>query len=126
MKFILKFALLSILMILFFMFYNGGQYFQLLPIKASYDFADYQSLVLFLGVLILLNTFVKPILKIFALPLNCLTFGLFSFVVSYIIVFMADKLVDSFQFTNWKYTFLFSIIFSLASSVIDFFLKDND
>lgn len=114
-------------MILFFMFYNnGGQYFQLLPIKARYELADYQTLVLFLGVLILLNTFVKPILKLFTLPLTCLTFGLFSFVINFIIVFMADKFVDSFQFTNWKYTFLFSIIFSLAGSVIDFFLKDSD
>jgi putative membrane protein len=126
MKFLLKFALLAISLILFFLFYNNGQYIQLLPIKPVYDFNDYQALVVFLGVLIVLNTFVKPILKLFTLPLTCLTFGLFSFVVNFIIVYMADKFVDSFQFTNWKYAFIFSIIFSLAGSVIDFFLKDND
>lgn len=126
MKFITKFALLSIALILFFMFYNHGEYIQLLPLKATYALNDYQSLIVFLAVLIILNIFVKPILKLFAMPLTCITLGLFSFVINFIIVVIADKMVDSFQFVNWKYAFIFSIIFSLAGSLIDFFLKDND
>ncbi len=120
MKFLLKFAILTIVLSLFVIYYNNGTYITLTSQN------DYKTIAVFLGVLVLLNIFVKPILKLFALPLNCLTFGLFSFVINFIIVYFADKLVDSFAFTNWKYTFLFSIIFALSSSVIDYFLKDND
>jgi len=120
MKFLLKFAILTIALSFFVIYYNNGQYITMNSTN------DYKTITIFLGVLVLLNTFVKPILKLFTLPLNCLTFGLFSFVVNFIVVYLADKLVDSFSFNDWKYTFLFSIIFALLSSVIDYFLKDKE
>lgn len=120
MKFLIKFAILTVALSLFVIYFNNGQYITLNSTN------DYMTIAIFLGVLILLNTFVKPILKLFALPLNCLTFGLFSFVVNYFVAYLADKLVDSFAFTDWKYTFLFSIVFAILSSVIDYFLKDKE
>jgi putative membrane protein len=120
MNFIIKFLILAAVLSLFVIFYNNGAY-----IKVTNP-NDFKSIVVFLAALVLLNTFVKPILKLFTFPLNCLTFGLFSFVVNFIIVYFADKLVDSFEFTDWKYTFIFSILFALASSIIDYFLKDKD
>lgn len=120
MNFIIKFFILAAILSLFVVFYNNGSYIRVTNPN------DFKSVIIFLSALVLLNTFVKPILKIFTFPLNCLTFGLFSFVVNFIIVYFADKLVDSFEFTNWKYTFIFSILFALASSVIDYFLKDKD
>ncbi len=120
MNFIIKFLILTAVLSLFVVFYNNGQYISVTNPN------DFKSIVVFLAALVILNTFVKPILKLFTFPLNCLTFGLFSFVVNFIIVYFADKLVDSFEFTNWKYTFAFSILFALASSIIDYFLKDKD
>jgi len=120
MNFIIKFLILTVVLSLFVVFYNNDEYIRMTNTH------DFKSVVIFLAALVILNTFVKPILKLFTFPLNCLTFGLFSFVVNFIIVYFADKLVDSFEFTNWKYTFAFSILFALASSTIDYFFKDKD
>ena len=120
MNFIIKFLILTAVLTLFVVFYNNGQYISVTNPN------DFKSIVVFLAALVILNTFVKPILKLFTFPLNCLTFGLFSFFVNFIIVYFADELVDSLEFTNWKYTFAFSILFALASSIIDYFLKDKD
>lgn len=120
MKFLIKFAILTIVLSLFVLYFNHGTY---ITLNSS---NDYKTIAIFLAVLILLNTLVKPILKLLTLPLNCMTFGLFSFVINFIIVYLADKLVDSFAFNDWKYAFLFSLAFAGISSVIDYFLKDND
>ena len=118
MKFLLKFAIITIALIAFVVFYQGDQYITVLN-------NDYKVFVLFMAALTLLNIFVKPILKLITLPLSCMTMGLFSFVVNFIIVYMADKTVDQFAFVNWKYTFLFSLAFSLANSVLDYFMKED-
>lgn len=120
MNFFIKFLILAVILGLFVVFFNHGEYIQVANPN------DFKSIIVFLAALVVLNTFVKPILKLFTLPLNCLTFGLFSFVINFFIVYMADKLVNSFQFTDWKYTFIFSILFALAGSIIDYFLKDKE
>lgn len=118
MKFLLKFAIITIALIVFVVFYQGGQYI-------SVQNNDYKVFVIFMAALTLLNVFVKPILKLITLPLSCITLGLFSFVVNFIIVFMADKVVDEFTFRDLKITFLFSLAFSLANSILDYFMKDD-
>lgn len=120
MNFIIKFLILTAILSAFILFYNNGEYIQVTNSN------DFKGIVLFLAALVILNTFVKPILKLLTFPLNCLTFGLFSFVVNFVIAYFADKLVDSFSFTDWKYTFVFSILFALASSIIDHFLKEKE
>ncbi|MDO8424605.1 MAG: phage holin family protein [bacterium] len=51
---------------------------------------SWQVLVLTGGALGLMNTIVKPILKAVTLPLRIITFGLFSFVINILIVWVAD------------------------------------
>lgn len=119
MKFILKFAIITISLIAFVVFFQGDQYISVLN-------NDYKTFVIFMVALTLLNIFVKPILKLITLPLSCITMGLFSFVVNFIIVFMADKVVDQFSFRDWKVTFLFSLAFSLMNSILDYFMKDDN
>lgn len=52
----------------------------------------WQILVLVGGVLGLINIILKPILKAIALPLRILTFGLFSFVINILMVWIVDIL----------------------------------
>jgi len=52
----------------------------------------WQILLLVGGVLGLINFFLKPILKAITLPLRILTFGLFSFVINMLMVWIADIL----------------------------------
>jgi putative membrane protein len=48
-------------------------------------------------VLVLLTVFVKPFLKILFLPVNLITFGLFSWVINIIVIYLAVLLVPGFH-----------------------------
>jgi putative membrane protein len=70
-------------------------------------------------VLALLNTFVKPILQLFSLPITILTLGLFLLIINVIIIWLADALVDGFRVPG----FLGKLIFSLIVSAISWILS---
>ncbi|HSD14789.1 MAG TPA: phage holin family protein [Flavobacterium sp.] len=77
-------------------------------------------------VLGLLNTFLKPILVFFTLPITLLTLGLFLLVINTCMVLLADHLIDGFDiepniFVN---AFIFSIILSLSQWFLNLFVKD--
>lgn len=118
-SFIIKLVVLSLLF-LGFIFYAPDAY-KVIEINTKSDSFSYPSIFIFIGVILFLNIFLKPILKILSLPLSCMTLGLFSFVINFIIVILADFLIPEIQFTSYFNAFLFSIVFSFTSSVIDFF-----
>ena len=61
--------------------------------------SEWITVLIFAGVLTLLNTFLKPILEILALPFTCMTGGLFLIVVN-VLVFMLAAWLTGVQFTN--------------------------
>ena len=61
------------------------------PIK--YD--DWGTLLIFSAILALLNTFIRPILKLLALPITCLTLGLFGIFINVVMFFLA-ALIEGF------------------------------
>jgi putative membrane protein len=73
----------------------------------------------FAVVLAILNTFIKPLLIIFTLPVTILTLGLFLFVINAIIVLLASKFVRGFAIDNFWWGLLFSLILSLITSFVD-------
>lgn len=77
-------------------------------------------------VLTVLNTFIKPILKILALPISCLTLGLFSLVISAAMVIATDKVLDGFAVEGWLTALVFSLAFSFISSAVEKFIVDDE
>lgn len=81
-------------------------------------------------VLTILNSFVKPILQFFALPITCLTMGLFSLVISAAMVMLTDKLLVGFALDGWMNGWLVALVFSLAfsfiSSAVEKFIVDEE
>lgn len=75
-------------------------------------------------VLGLLNTFVKPILVFFTLPITFFTLGLFLLVINAVIVSVCDYLVDGFDINSFFTTILFSILMSVSQWVLYKFIKD--
>lgn len=69
-------------------------------------------------VLGLLNTFLKPILQIMALPLTIMTLGLFYFVVNVFIIYLVDFLVAGFDVGGFISALLFSLIVAVVSSIL--------
>lgn len=98
-----------------------------------------QTLLITAFVLTLLNRFVKPLIKLFLLPINILTLNLFGWVANVLTLFLATILVSGFDvkpffFTGFNYagfvipsmgiSLLFSLILaSLYISIISAFLK---
>ncbi|TDB69044.1 phage holin family protein [Arundinibacter roseus] len=84
--------------------------------------SDLTSAVVAAIVLGLLNTFVKPVLQILALPITILTLGLFYLVINVLIIYFAASLVDGFEVTGFITALLFGLIVSIISGILGMFL----
>lgn len=76
--------------------------------------------VLIVGALVLaiLNTFLRPILKIISAPLLWVTFGLFNIVLNMFILWLADQVLTQIAITNLGTLFWVSIIVALANTFL--------
>ena len=67
-------------------------------------------------VLGLINSWIKPLVKLLALPVNFLTLGLFTFVINALMVLLASWLVGPhFQVLDIWWAMAFSIVLTLVS-----------
>jgi len=73
-------------------------------------------------VLGILNTFLKPILQILALPITILTLGLFYFVINVLIIYLAANLVTGFSVTGFIPALMFGLVVSVVSGILGMFL----
>ncbi|MBK9509103.1 MAG: phage holin family protein [Cytophagaceae bacterium] len=76
-------------------------------------------------VMSILNTFVKPILKFISIPVTFMTLGLFSLVISVLMVYVCDYLVDGFNVTGFLPPLLLSILISVSNSLVGLFQPDK-
>lgn len=79
----------------------------------------YMSAVIFGVILAIVNLILGTVLRIITLPLRILTLGLFSFVISIIIVLVTDKLFDGITIIGYVPI----IILALALGITSFILK---
>lgn len=68
-----------------------------------------------------LNTFIKPVVKILTLPLTIVTLGLFLVVINVAFVYFASYLVPGFSIDSIWSALLFSIAVSLLNSFLSKF-----
>jgi len=73
-----------------------------------------------------LNTFLKPLLILFALPAVVFTFGLFLIIINTIIILLTDKLIDGFEVRGFGWALLFSIVMWLVTSILMGIKKRDD
>lgn len=93
---------------------------------------NWTTLLLATVVMVVVNRFVKPIVKILFLPINVVTFGLFSIVINVGLLWLVTYLVPGFQITNmivlgmhfnqFFSILLASILIGLAQSLVGFVL----
>ena len=76
----------------------------------------------------LVNAFVRPILGILAFPITLLTFGLFAFVLNAISILIASKITPAYGLTidGFIPALLGSIVLTIVSSVITYFVRSTD
>lgn len=66
----------------------------------------------------ILNLFVKPIVVIFSLPLNCLTMGLFYFVINGMMISMTSFFVSGFKVSSFWIAMFVALILSMINSLL--------
>ncbi|MBP1645977.1 MAG: hypothetical protein H6Q16_1552 [Bacteroidetes bacterium] len=71
----------------------------------------------------LLNAFLKPVLVLFSLPIMVTTLGLFNLVINAIIILLTSYLLKGFEVNGFWDAFLFSIIITVISFIIDLTIK---
>jgi putative membrane protein len=63
----------------------------------------------------LVNTFIRPILQIIALPITLLTFGLFAILVNVLLLWATSRFVPGFSIDSFSTAIIASILLSLVS-----------
>ncbi len=71
-----------------------------------------------------LFAFLKPILVILTLPVTIVTLGLFLLVINTLLILLADKIVTGFSVDGFWTAMIFSILLSIAQSILHSFVKD--
>lgn len=97
---------------------------QILP---GIQISGFGGAVIFAIVLGILNLIVTPVLKILGLPLTIITLGLFSLVINAIVILIADYFIDSMNVDGFLWAFIFSILLSLITSLLNgIFTRSDD
>jgi len=69
-------------------------------------------------VLAIVNALIRPILTFLTLPVNLLTLGLFSFVITALLVMLTGAIVPGFVVTGFVAALLFGVVLSLVNGVL--------
>ena len=88
--------------------------------------SSFMSSLIFVLVLTLVNAFIRPIVSFFTAPLNCLTFGLFSFVINALMFWLVGYFNLGLKVEGFIPALFGSIILSLVSGVLNAFIVEKN
>jgi putative membrane protein len=89
-------------------------------------FRGLYTLALAAAVIGLINTFIRPVIIFLTLPINVLSFGLFTLVINGVIFFATGWLVKGFEVRSFWGAIVGSLLFSLVSLISGLFIKMSD
>ena len=81
---------------------------------------NFQALIVATIIVGLINTFIRPILRLLTLPITLVTFGLFAIVVNAITFALAALFAPGFQIDGIVPAFIGAIVLTIVSTIIDF------
>ena len=86
---------------------------------------SFWSALLAAALLGILNVFFRPILLLLTLPINILSFGLFTFVINALMLMMASGVIAGLQVGGFGAALLGSLIISVVNWVLTSFINDQ-
>jgi len=86
---------------------------------------NYFTAIIVALVLGFLNTFIKPLLIFFTLPVTVITLGLFLLVINAFIIIWASHMINGFRVSGFWYAMLFSLLLSFFQPMVSSFIKEN-
>ena len=103
-----------------------GAIFLMSYVMADYIQFDTPMTVVITGTLLwLINSLVRPIIKLITLPLTILTLGLFSLVVNTLMVMLADALVSGISLGGFWPSLLLALVVSLLQVILSRLFKEG-
>ena len=88
---------------------------------------DWQGLLIVALVFGVVNALIRPIVSITTCLLNIITLGLFTFVINALMLMLTGWLTgNQLEFSNFGWALVGGIIVSIISTVLSWFLSDND
>lgn len=72
-----------------------------------------------------LNSFIRPVLIIMTIPLNILTFGLFTFVINAVLLLLTSQVVRGMSIEGFWAALAGTIIMSMLSFFLNLFISDS-
>lgn len=76
-------------------------------------------------VLALLNTFLKPLLVLFTIPITVFTLGLFLLVINGLVIMLAGWMLDEFLVKSIWWAIAFSLINSFLNTLLSSLIQDE-
>ena len=73
----------------------------------------------------LLNAFIRPLIILLTLPLNVLSFGLFTLVINAVVFFMTGWLIRGFEVKSFWGALIGSLLYSVITMVTGFFMRSQ-
>ncbi|MDO8589471.1 MAG: phage holin family protein [Armatimonadota bacterium] len=93
------------------------------PVKVTNPWAPFLAII----VLGLVNAFIRPLAKLLALPLNCLTFGIFGFVVNLVLFWLAFRMTPGWDIEWSLRTFLLLYLgMAVVSIIVNHIIRKDD
>lgn len=123
MHFVLFFLNINYMQLIISLVINALAVFVTAKIIPGVILADLYTALITAVVLGLVNTFIKPILLLFTLPITILTLGLFSLVINALMILLVDYFVVGFEVSGFITALFFSLILSLISSILNKFFN---
>lgn len=77
------------------------------------------------AILGVLNIFFRPVLFLLTLPINVVTFGLFTFVINAILLMMASGVITGFEVAGFWSALLGSLLISVISWILNTFINEQ-
>lgn len=84
----------------------------------GFELSGYQAAIVAAVVIGVVNTFIRPILQLIALPISLLTFGISAFLINVALLWGVAYVVPGFEITG----FLTAVVAAIVLSLVSWFL----
>ena len=81
----------------------------------GFELASYQAAIVAAVVIGVVNTFIRPILQLVALPISIVTLGISAFLINVMLLWLVAYFVPGFEITSFTTAIIASILLSLVS-----------
>lgn len=90
----------------------------------GFELSDFWTAVVASIVIGIVNTFIKPVLQLIALPISILTLGISAFLINVLLLWGTSKLVPGFYIDSFWSAILASIVLALVTWFLHRLAKD--